>query len=117
VIVVTLVDYDKATKMGRNELLFRQVNERLRELGEGFSVVAERADFVCECADERCMEPIQLTLGDYERVRSDPRWFVVIRGHERPEVEFTAWDIGERILVVQKTDEVGDAAIAEDPRQ
>jgi hypothetical protein len=110
------VEYDKATKMGRNELLFRQVNERLRELGEGFSVVAERADFVCECADESCAEPIQLTLAEYERVRSDPRWFVVVRGHERPEIEFAAWDLGERLLVVQKTEEVGREAIAQDPR-
>ena len=111
------MDQSSATKLGRNELLFRQVNERLRELGEGFSVVAERADFVCECTDERCAEQIQLTLGEYERVRSDPRWFVVVRGHERPEFEFVAWDLGERLLVVQKTDEVGDEAIAEDPRR
>lgn len=97
-------------------MLFRQVNERLRELGESFSVVAERADFVCECADERCADPIHLTLGEYERVRSDPRWFVVVRGHERPEIEFTAWDLGERLVVVQKTDEVGREAIANDPR-
>jgi hypothetical protein len=105
-----------AKKLGRNETLFRQVNERLKELGEGFSIVAERADFVCECSDERCAEAVQLTLEEYERVRSDARWFLVVRGHERPEIESAVWDLGERVLVVQKRDEAADMAIAEDPR-
>ena len=110
------MDSSTAGKLGRNEALFRQVNERLKELGEGFSVVAERADFVCECSDERCVQPIQLTLDEYERVRSDPRWFVIVRGHERPEIEAVAWDVGDSVLVVEKDDEAADVAIAEDPR-
>jgi hypothetical protein len=107
----------KATKLGRNEVLFRQVNERLKELGEGFSVVAERADFVCECSDERCADPIQLTLEEYERVRSDSQWFFVVRGHERPEIESIVWDLGEHVLVVQKPEELADTPIAHDPRR
>lgn len=111
------MDRSTADKLGRNEVLFRQVNERLKELGEAFSVVAERADFVCECADERCAEPIQLTLEDYERVRSDSSWFVLVRGHERPEIESVVWDLGGQLLVVEKPDELVDAPIAEDPRR
>lgn len=110
------MDHSKAKKLGRNEGLFRQVNERLKELGEGFSVVAERADFICECADESCAEPIQLTLEEYERVRSDPRWFFVVRGHERPEIEAIVWDIGEHVVVVQKPEELAVNAIASNPR-
>lgn len=111
------VDESHAKKLGRNEMLFRQVNERLRELGESFSVVAERADFVCECADERCAQQIQLTLRDYERVRSDSRWFVIVRGHERPEVESVVWDVGEGLYVVQKREDLADEVIADDPRR
>jgi hypothetical protein len=104
------MDERRAERLGLNEGLFRQVNERLRELGEGFSVVAERADFVCECADEGCAEPIQLTLEEYERVRSDSRWFVVIRPHIRPEIERIAWEIGERAVVVEKPEELAEEA-------
>jgi hypothetical protein len=107
----------RAERLGRNEGLFRQVNERLRELGEGFSVVAERADFVCECADESCAEQIQLTLKEYERVRSDSRWFVVLRAHVVPDIERIAWDVGERIVVVEKPEELADEALAADPRR
>jgi hypothetical protein len=111
------MDDVRAKRLGRNEGLFRQVNERLRELGENFSVVAERADFVCECADETCAEQIQLTLEEYERVRSDSRWFVVLREHVRPEVERIAWELGERIVVVEKPEELAEEALAADPRR
>jgi hypothetical protein len=111
------VEHRTARKLGRNEALFRQVNERLKELGEGFSVVAERADFICECSDERCAQQVQLTLADYERVRSDSRWFLLVRGHERPEIESVVWVADPDVIVVQKHEEAADEAIAEDPRR
>jgi len=74
-------------RIGKNEVLFRQVNERLREVAENFSLVAERAEFICECGKSDCMEPVELTLGDYERVRSNPRWFVIRPGHQTIDVE------------------------------
>jgi hypothetical protein len=111
------MDTSVARKLGRNEALFRQVNERLRELGESFSVVAEHADFICECSDERCAQQIRLTLDEYGRVRADPRWFVIRRGHERPEIETIAWDVGADVVVVQKHEELAGEAIADDPRR
>ena len=111
------MDHAHARKLGRNEALFRQVNERLRDLGESFSVVAERADFVCECSDESCAEPVHLTLDDYERVRSESRWFLVVRGHERPEIERVVWEVDARVVVVEKLPELATEAIADDPRR
>ena len=111
------MDHTHARKLGRNETLFRQVNERLKELGESFSVVAEWADFVCECSDERCAEPVHLTLEEYERVRSESRWFFVVRGHERPEIERVVWEIDARVVVVEKPPDLATEAIAEDPRR
>ena len=111
------MDRFKAKKLAQNETLFRQVNERLKELGEGFSIVAERADFICECSDERCAEQVQLTLSEYERVRSDSRWFLLVRGHERPEIESVVWDISEHLVVVQKLEHLATEAIADDPRR
>lgn len=71
----------------RNEQLFRQVNERLREIGESFSTVAEHADFVCECADVGCAQRIDVTLAEYEGVRARPRHFLLLPGHEDPDLE------------------------------
>ena len=74
-------------RIGKNEALFREVNERLKEVGTSFSLVAEQADFVCECGISTCTEPIRMTLADYERIRSQPHWFAVVPNHEIPDVE------------------------------
>lgn len=73
---------ERGRRVGENEVIFREVNERLRELGESFSLVTELAEFVCECADTSCTDRIQMVLSEYERVRSNPKWFVIIPGHE-----------------------------------
>lgn len=104
-------------RLVRNETLFRQVNERLKELGETFSVAAEKADFICECSDQRCTQHISLTLADYERVRSDPTHFVVVSGHEVPSIERVAYELRGGLLVVVKTEgELAEAAVAADER-
>jgi hypothetical protein len=104
-------------RLVRNETLFRQVNERLRELGETFSVVADTADFICECSNERCIEHISLTPDEYERVRSEPTHFVVVRGHEVLTIERVAYELGRGLTVVDKLEEeLVEAAVAADER-
>lgn len=78
---------ERGERIGRNEAVFRQVNERLKELGEGFSLVSELADFICECGSASCAAPIRMTLAEYERVRSEPDLFVILPGHEIEDVE------------------------------
>jgi len=69
-------------------VLFRQVNERLKDVAEATGVFDSGPEFVCECADESCTARIRLSLGEYERLRADPRRFVVLTGHEAsPDVE------------------------------
>jgi hypothetical protein len=85
----------------RNEETFRRVNERIRGLGESFSIVSERASFVCECADVNCAEQVEMTLGEYEHVRADPATFLILPGHERPEIERVVLAT-DRYLIVHK---------------
>jgi hypothetical protein len=107
---------ERGKRIGRNEVLFRDVNERLRELGESFSEVAETAEFICECGRGSCTAQLQLPLSTYEKIRSDPKRFFVIKGHERPEFEKVVEE-NERYLVVEKLPG-GPAgmAIRDDPR-
>ena len=94
-------------RLGANEALFREVNERVAEVAEQFD---------CECGDRACAEQIALTTAEYEAVRAEPTWFAVVPGHEVPDME----RIVERhptYLVVEKQD--GDAeeiARETDPR-
>jgi hypothetical protein len=107
---------ERGRRIGRNEIVFREVNERLRELGESFSVVTEFAAFVCECANTSCTEQIQLSLDDYERIRSDPKWFFVVPGHEELEFERIVEQAKGYAIVEKLPGGPAGLAIKDDPR-
>jgi hypothetical protein len=76
-------------RAAQNQSLFREVNNRVVELNESREPPTESSMFVCECARIDCVEEIEMTLGEYERVRSNPRRFVVSPSddHVLPDVE------------------------------
>jgi hypothetical protein len=91
-------------RAGRNEALFREVNERVEELHDRLES-GGTADFVCECPDDACTERLTVALETYERVRSNPRSFLVAPGHERPQLEHVV-ERGDGFLIVEKDDPV-----------
>jgi hypothetical protein len=82
-------------------LVFREVNDRIREVTERFGMTGP-IDFICECSREDCVENVSLAIGEYESVRSSPKLFVIVPGHETPEVERVV-DANERFVLVEKT--------------
>lgn len=102
----------RARRVGENESLYREVNERVEELSEELHVPPE---FVCECGRTDCSQRLQVPVDEYERVRANGRRFIVARGHERPEVEKVI-DERDGWLVVEKIGEAGTAADEDDPR-
>jgi hypothetical protein len=76
----------------RTEGLFRHVNDHIAAVAE-HSLVDE-AHFVCECANPGCAEKIEAPLDEYEDVRTDPRRFLVKRGHADESVEVVVSDEG-----------------------
>ena len=107
---------ERGRRIGQNEVVFREVNERLRELGEGFSMVSDLADFVCECGNTSCTERIRMTLAAYEKVRSDPKYFVVVRGHEEPEYEKIVSQEEDYSVVEKLPGGPAEIAVKDDPR-
>ncbi len=106
---------DRAERVAKNEILFRQVNERILEI-EGDRWRVDPVDFMCECGDMKCTRVVQLSLRDYERLRSDAAHFGVIPGHELLDVE----QVVERhatYLVVEKAGEARLHAEVADPRR
>ncbi|TMJ97583.1 MAG: hypothetical protein E6G67_02595 [Actinobacteria bacterium] len=100
-------------RLAKNEALFREVNERVKDVAA--AAEGDLIDFICECGDDDCTQVVALTQTEYEKVRADPRQFVVIPGHELPDVEDVAGQ-ADRYLIVRKHSE--EAAVAErtDPR-
>lgn len=76
-------------RAAQNQSLFRRVNAHLVELNQAFELLTDRSVFVCECARLECIQEIDMTLRDYERVRSNPRRFIVAPSDEHvvPDVE------------------------------
>jgi hypothetical protein len=74
-------------RIGLNEAVFREVNERIEDLADRFELNDEPLDLVCECGDSDCVRRISMTRAEYEELRSDPRQFAVHPGHEYREVE------------------------------
>jgi hypothetical protein len=98
-------------RVARNEALFREFNERV----EGLAGDSPRVDFVCECGDLDCLERLALTRTTYEQVRSDPRRFVVVPGHEDRDIERVVAR-REGHFVVEKMAAAAKVAIEHDPR-
>ena len=74
-------------RIGLNEAVFREVNERIENLAEAFDLKTQALDLICECGDGACVERLSMTRAEYEQARSDPHQFAVHPGHEYPEVE------------------------------
>lgn len=83
-----------------HQVVFREVNERIAELTgllneTGFNLL------ICECGNVGCAEPVEITTEEYEAVRAaQPPRFVVLDGHQIPDVERVVASTG-RYLVVE----------------
>jgi hypothetical protein len=106
---------ERQRRVGLNEVLFRDVNERLKEVGTSFSLVAETARFVCECGELGCAEPIEMTLAEYESLRADPKRFAVKPGHEITDVERVVEEREGYFIVEKLPGGPAGLAIREDP--
>jgi len=99
-----MTDTGRAERLARNEARWRELNA---ELEHGLSDVQrdpdERAAFVCECARPDCVQMVKLPLDEYKRWHRDDRHFVVLPGHEYPEVE-TVLEANEDYFVIEKRD-------------
>jgi hypothetical protein len=74
-------------RIGMNEAVFRDVNERIQDVANSFDLTSEPLDLICECGDASCVARITLTREAYEQMRSDPQLFAVAPGHVAPDVE------------------------------
>jgi hypothetical protein len=102
-------------RLARNEALFRGVNERVRDVKGDAAASAERIRFVCECGRETCLDEVELTVAEYEAVRSVPTQFFVKPGHELADVERVRIE-SDRYAVVEKHEEEAAIARETDPR-
>jgi hypothetical protein len=86
-------------RLARNQVVFREVNEPLREVADG--APDGRAEYLCGCSSVECTAKIELDLAEYEAVRSVENRFVILPGHEHLAVERVV-EGNHRYMLVEK---------------
>jgi hypothetical protein len=108
-------DISSEIRAARNESVLRDLNERLEAHNEWLN---ERfAEWVCECANDECTTPVDLSIEEYERVRSEPARFLVApeEQHVSPDVERVV-QREQRYWVVEKIGIGAEVSEKLDPR-
>jgi hypothetical protein len=107
----------RKARLARNEAAFRSLNEQL-VTGPHTMPRGEQdlAGFVCECGDAGCTAVVRVSLAKYEEVRSDPRRFLLVPGHESPDTEDVV-EQGDGYAIAEKHPDVGDIVEGSDPRR
>ena len=96
----------------------RAGNERLKQFNEDwFGTVLPRGGWICECANDACLQHIEMASSEYEAVRQDGAHFFVAPSDEH------VWPDVERVIerhhgywIVEKTGHAHDIATSADPR-
>jgi hypothetical protein len=104
-------------RAAKNQSLFREINERVRDLNDAFSAITESSEWICECADDTCVEKVAMSMNDYEAIRAAPEHFLVAAAEEHvwPDVERIVVRL-DKYWVVEKFGLSGELAKQADPR-
>jgi hypothetical protein len=105
-------------RAAQNQALFREVNERLGEITGTLNATLARAEWVCECANTGCSEPLEMSLDEYQALRQHGARFAVACDpkHVFAEVERVI-ERTDRYWVVEKIERAARVAVELDPRR
>jgi hypothetical protein len=106
----------RARRVGRNESLYRLVNEQIEGINEAFGVITGDFAVVCECEKMTCQEQITVTRSAYEQVRANPAAFIVKPGHQAEDEEDVDEETDGYFIVVKKPGTAARRAAETDPR-
>ena len=95
---------EKQVEAGRGQSLFREVNERIVDLGD-----EPTTEVHCECGTRECRETLVVSTAQYEAIRDVPDRFFVVAAHVRPEVERVVKE-RESFVIVEKIGKAGEVA-------
>lgn len=111
------VDDERRRRFAGNEALYRSVNERIEGVSRTFEpALGETMHVICECGRIDCVQEIEISVGAYERVRSEPTFFIVVPGHETAEVEIVVEEHDSYTTVSKNRGEARQIAVETDPR-
>jgi len=117
-----ITSVNRETERTTNELLFRTVNERMKEIDDRLDMGAigapavEREEFFCECGQVDCMARFEMTRAQYEAVRAHSERFVVLAAHVLPGIERVVEELDSFVVVEKLPGGPAEIARDADPR-
>jgi uncharacterized C2H2 Zn-finger protein len=100
-----------AERIALNDSAFRAANEQIAAAAAEGDLDTEQLPFLCECAEPRCHEILRVRLDEYRHVRSSPRWFMTVPGHEEgPGSAAKLVENRDGYAIVEKQGHAGDVA-------
>jgi hypothetical protein len=108
---------ERAKRAALNQSHFREGNERIEELGSLDDARSAEQLWICECANNECVERIATSIGEYEAVHAHAAHFLVApsREHVEPAAEEVVAP-HSRYWVVEKVGIAAAIASSADPR-
>ena len=106
----------------RNETLFRNLNERLKELDDRLDTAVvgapakDREEFFCECGRIDCMARFEMNRDQYESIRAHGERFGVLPGHVDENIERVVATHANFVVVEKLPGEPAELAREADPR-
>jgi hypothetical protein len=97
----------------RHETLFREVNERIRDITHGDAEAM--MEVLCECGRGECLTQLEVSVSAYESVRAHGERFLVAPDHQDSALERVV-ERTSAYLVVEKVGESAEVARRADPR-
>jgi hypothetical protein len=107
---------DRERRIGLNEAVYREVNEKLRAVNEVFATITNNFEILCECGHETCDDRLSIAPVAYEELRRDPVLFAIVPGHEIPDVEDVVARTEGYAVVKKRPGEPARVAVQTDPR-
>jgi hypothetical protein len=78
---------ERELRAAQNQMLFRSVNDRVREVSDKVISAVSEIDFACECDDISCLGTISLEVSEFRSIEATENRFIVLPGHEDDAVE------------------------------
>jgi hypothetical protein len=104
---------ERSERIAKNETVFRAANREIEQADQAVGAGPdEPIEILCECGRDGCSGVIRLSIADYDGVHSQTDRFVVLPGHETPEIEGVV-EQRAGYVVVDKFGEAEDIADGE----
>jgi hypothetical protein len=71
----------------RRQALFREVNEQIEKLSDGWELFDGSISVLCECGRPGCNEALEVPRTLYDDIRTAPNRFLLKVGHELGDVD------------------------------